>query len=260
MIDITYDFLGGHGQLGNQMFQYALLVGVKHKIKNCNIKIDPETKNRSYLFKFFDLKECTIEPFQSPILYNEKHFFFDEDVFNINQNTNFRGYYQTDKYFKHCSNTVRQEFTFKRELQSQVDAFLEQFRGKYLVSVHVRRGDYLVNPEIHTFPGIEYYSKAMEHLDNGNTVFICTSDDKAWCEQNFNRDNLVCTSNDLLYDMCLISKCNSHIIANSTFSWWGSWLGTDPDKKVIAPSVWFGPKSKDYLQTKDIYCDNFTVI
>ena len=53
-----------------------------------------------------------------------------------------------------------------------------------------------------------------------------------------------------------MSKCDDYIIANSTFSWWGSWLGTSPTKKIIAPKIWFGPAAGG-IDTKDIYCDDF---
>jgi hypothetical protein len=96
----------------------------------------------------------------------------------------------------------------------------------------------------------------MDMLDDGNSVFICISNDKSWCEENIKRDNLVYESNDLVYDLCLMSKCHDYIIANSTFSWWGSWLGISPTKKIIAPKVWFGPAAGG-IDTNDVYCDDF---
>jgi hypothetical protein len=99
----------------------------------------------------------------------------------------------------------------------------------------------------------------MDMLDDGNTIFVCVSNDIQWCKENLKRDNLVYEMNDLIFDMCLISKCNNHIIANSTFSWWGAWLGNAPNKKVIAPKIWFGPAAGG-LDTKDIYCENFIIL
>jgi hypothetical protein len=252
---ITNNSIGGHGQLGNQMFQYALLLGIKYK-SNKNIVFDPVVKHNSYLFNFFDLKECTIEEFNTHNLYQERHFHFDKDVFNVEQETNFRGYFQSDKYFSHCEDVVRKEFTFKKDLVDRVEDYIKQYEGKRLIMVHVRRGDYLINPTYHPQPPNEYYNAAMDILDNGNSVFICISNDKLWCEENLKRDNLVYQSNDLIYDLCLMSKCHDHIIANSTFSWWGSWLADAPNKRVIAPKVWFGPAAGG-IDTKDIYCDNF---
>ena len=252
---ITYDFLAKHGQLGNQMFQYSLLLGIKHKL-NCDIVIDTEVRNRSYLFNFFDLKEPIIEDFQTDNLFNEIDYHFNPNVFDIKEDTNFRGYYQSEKYFKHCENIVRNEFTFKSEISDRVNEFIKPFEGKRLVSVHIRRGDYLINPDAHPLCSLDYYNQAIDMLDGENVMFICSSDDKEWCEQNIKRNNIIFNKSDLAHDMCLISKCNDHIIANSTFSWWGAWLGSDENKKIISPKTWYGSRYSHW-DTKDLYCDNF---
>ena len=252
---ITNNSIGTYGQLGNQMFQYALLLGIKYKT-NQEIVFDAAVKKNSYLFDFFNLKECSINEFDTNNLYQEKQYHFDPDVFDISQDTNFRGYFQTDKYFKHCSDIVRKEFTFKQDLSDRIDEYLTKYEGKKLIMVHIRRGDYLINPNYHPQPSNAYYNDAMDMLDDGNSVFICISNDKSWCEENIKRDNLVYESNDLVYDLCLMSKCHDYIIANSTFSWWGSWLGISPTKKIIAPKVWFGPAAGG-IDTKDVYCDDF---
>jgi hypothetical protein len=240
------------------MFQYALLLGIKYK-NNSTIIIDPQTKENSYLFTFFDLKEYELAEFNPKNTYIETYFPFNKEVFSIEEDTNFAGYFQTEKYFKHCKKRVRKEFTFKKELVERVTERLKEYRGKNLVSLHVRRGDYLANPTYHPQPSNEYYYNAMDMLDDGNTVFVCVSNDIQWCKENLKRDNLVYEMNDLIFDMCLISKCNNHIIANSTFSWWGAWLGNAPNKKVIAPKIWFGPAAGG-LDTKDIYCDDFIIL
>jgi hypothetical protein len=252
---ITNSSIGGYGQLGNQMFQYALLLGIKYK-NNQEIVFDYSVKKNSYLFNFFDLTECVIKEFNTDNIYQEKHFHFDEHIFNVDHDSDFRGYFQSDKYFRHCSDIVRKEFTFKKELSDKVDEYLSKYEGKRLIMLHIRRGDYLVNPTYHPQPPNEYYYNAMDMLDDGDSVFICVSNDKPWCEENIKRENLVYESNDLIYDLCLMSRCHDHVISNSTFSWWGSWLSTNPNKKVIAPKVWFGPAAVG-IDTKDIYCDNF---
>jgi hypothetical protein len=255
MDGITYNLLGGHGQLGNQMFQYSLLLGIKHK-NGYNIVIDPETKKNSYLFKFFDFNECLIEPFVAKHEYREPYFHFNSDVFNVDNNTNFIGYFQTEKYFQHCKNVVKSEFKFKEDTTQKVNEFIKNYKNNKLVSIHVRRGDYLVNPHIHPQPSLEYYNNSIEMLNDENTIFVFTSDDINWCKENFKNKNIIYSEGNLIFDMCLTSLCDDHIIANSTFSWWGAWLGKNPNKKIICPKVWFG-EGNSHINTDDIYCDNF---
>ena len=252
---ITYDYLARYGQLGNQMFQYALLLGVKYKI-GAEIIMSNEVKERSYLFNFFKLNEYRIDDTEIPTIYQEIDFHYNSSVFDIVENTNFRGYFQSEKYFNHCKDIVKKEFTFRDDIVNNVNEFLKPYNDKRLVSVHIRRGDYLVNPDAHPLCSLEYYNQAMDMLDGENVFFICTSDDKEWCEQNIKRDNIIYNKSDLANDMCLISKCHDHVIANSTFSWWGSWLGNDENKKIIAPNVWFGSRYSHW-DISDLYCDNF---
>jgi hypothetical protein len=255
---VTYDWLARHGQLGNQMFQYGLLVGLKYKI-GADIVIDPSVRRISYLFDFFNIKECEIKDFHTDNLYQEPKFDFNEEVFSIETDTNFRGYYQTEKYFKHCEAELKKEYTFVTQVSDRVDEFLNPIKNKRLVSLHVRRGDYLLHPEAHPLCTLDYYNKAMDILDGENVIFVCVSDDIAWCKEHIKRDNLVYNYSDLAHDMCLISRCDDHIIANSTFSWWGSWLGSTEDKKIISPTVWFGEIYSHY-DIRDLYCENWIKI
>lgn len=254
---ITFNTLGIHGQLGNQMFQYAVLQGISAK-NNTDIIFTEEVKNRSYLFDIFNLSRYTVGTHLINEEYRELKFNFNEEVFALDNKSLF-GYFQSDKYFKHCSDIIREEFTFNSVVQERANKILEPFTNKTLVSVHVRRGDYLINPDFHPLPSVDYYEKAFNLLDDGNTVFVCVSNDPQWCKENLIRDNIIYQYNSLDTDMCLISKCNHHIIANSSFSWWGSWLSTYSGKKVIAPTPWFGPRAADY-DTKDLYREDFIVI
>lgn len=255
MVGVTYDLLGRCGQLGNQMFQYSLLLGIKYK-NGYDIIIDPETKNKSYLFNFFNLSECVINPFIAKNEYRENDFHFNNNIFDVETDTNFIGYYQSEKYFSHCKDIVKKEFTFKNEINEKVYDFIKNYEQTNLISVHVRRGDYLLNPHIHPQPPLDYYTQSMNMLDDGNTTFIFTSDDIKWCKENFKNENIIYSEGDLIFDMCLTSSCDGHIISNSTFSWWGAWLGKNNNKKIISPKVWFG-EGNSHLDTKDLYCENF---
>jgi hypothetical protein len=94
---------------------------------------------------------------------------------------------------------------------------------------------------------------------NINTKYFIFSDDIEWCKQNFIGENYIFVENEEDYiSLYMISLCKDNINANSTFSWWGSWLNKNDNKKVIFPSLWFGEKKK--LITKDIYPEKCCVI
>ena len=254
---ITFNTLGRHGQLGNQMFQYALLQGISSKT-NSEVVFTENIKNTSYLFDIFKLNNYSINSTVIESEYREPKFDFNQEVFTLD-NTSFFGYFQTDKYFSHCSDLIKKEFTFADKTVEEVKRILQPYTNKKLVSVHIRRGDYLANPDFHPLPSIDYYNQAMNALDSKDTHFICVSNDIPWCKENIKRPNLSYHYNNLDVDMCLISKCHHHVIANSSFSWWGSWLGGYENKKVFAPSNWFGPRAAD-LDTKDLYRNEFIVL
>jgi hypothetical protein len=253
---ITFNTLGVHGQLGNQMFQYALLQGIYYKSR-FEIVFTPKIKNQSYLFNIFNLQNYHINDKEINNEYREIDFTFNNEVFNLD-NTSFFGYFQSEKYFIHCIDKIKKEFTFKDHIINTATEILNPYKNKTLISAHVRRGDYLINPDYHPLPSLEYYKKAFNYLDDGNTIFVCVSNDIEWCKANLIRDNIIYLSNNLDIDMCIISQCDHHIIANSTFSWWGSWLGMHPNKKIIAPTPWFGPKANH--DTKDLYKEDFIIL
>lgn len=255
-MNITFNLLGGYGQLGNQMFQYALLLGIKYKT-NCKIIFNPTTINNSYLFNFFQLTEFEVSNISIKEKYKEKEHTYNSNVFEIKNDTDYEGYYQTEKYFSHCKSIIKKEFTFKKDIEDKAEAILLPHKDKILVSLHIRRGDYLLNPHIHPLCTLEYYEEAMSYFDD-NVIFICTSDDISWCKENFKNRNVFFTNNNLETDMCIISKCHHHIIANSSFSWWGAWLGNNENKKIISPKMWLGVASG--CDTKDVYCDNWIKI
>ena len=85
------------------------------------------------------------------------------------------------------------------------------------------------------------------------------SDDPDWClsQELFESDRfLISKLNSSEFDLCVMSLCKYHIIANSSFSWWGSWLAKS--KKTVSPKNWFGPPLTH--DTKDLYCDNWIVL
>ena len=129
---------------------------------------------------------------------------------------------------------------------------LKQIKESNAVSLHVRRGDYLLH-DVHNTDKLEYYTKAMTYLESkvDNPTYFMFSDDIEWVKQNFRSQHkmIFVDFNDAktnYEDIKLMSNCKHNIIANSSFSWWSAWLNTNPNKIVTAPQVWFNGDMYDY--------------
>jgi len=260
---IGFNKLGNHGHLGNQMFQYAALKGIaaKHGYEWC---IPPEEAFgasydlRSSIYECFKLHSLKKICFVGAKTIEESHFHFDENMFNnFPDNANLMGYLQSEKYFRHIKDDVLNDFEFLDDIQNEANNFIDAYKDRTKVSVHLRRTDYVTHAHIHVPPSLNYYSNAMNMFDDA--VFFVFSDDVEWCKQQniFNNKDVIFPSiNDKYIDFCIMSMCDHNIIANSSYSWWASYLNKNVDKKIIAPSTWFGFA----CNLNDLYMDNWTVL
>ncbi len=189
----------------------------------------------------------------------ERGFAFDPTVLDHSGTAYFDGYWQSERYFNRVVQTLRQEFRFRLPLDPERAAWAERIQERPSVSVHVRRGDYISHPaaSAHFIPCDEtYYDAAMNNLLQvaPNAEFFVFTDDPLWARNHMR------TTNTLHFiaadpgapaaaDMHLMSLCKHHIIANSSYSWWGAWLNNKPGKQVIAPIRWFTDPSMD---TRDL--------
>ena len=159
------------------------------------------------------------------------------------------GYWQSEKYFQDAASAIRADFTFKSPLANRNAELAEQIGQANAVSLHVRRGDYAKNPKTNATHGLcslEYYQAAIQYVADRveQPYFFIFSDDIAWVKDNLKMD-MPCQYVDhnqgaeSYNDMRLMSLCRHHVIANSSFSWWGAWLNPDPEKIVVAPKKWF---------------------
>jgi hypothetical protein len=181
----------------------------------------------------------------------EKYFNYQSDVFDISDNIFIRGFWQSEKYFLEYRNTILQEFSFKSKLSEKNLATKKIIQSGTSVSIHVRRGDYISNPSANKVHGVlneNYYKRAIDKLDIDGALFVFFSDDANWVKNHLapiilNGDNFIVVdhnhASESYNDMRLMSLCKHNIIANSSFSWWGAWLNTNPNKIVIAPKNWF---------------------
>ena len=261
---IGFNALGQLGRLGNQMFQFAALICIArhHDYQFCF----PPSQNKNEWtdhqllipFKLGSTNELNIQyiDFDRPT-YQEKGFGFDQDLFDKCPDwVTIQGFFQTEKYFKHIKPELKLDFTFRDDIRIPCEEMISQLDNP--VALHIRRTDYITNPN-HTCLGLDYYEKALNIFPN-QTVLIF-SDDPQWCQnQKLFEDNrfMISDNDDQYIDMCLMTMCKGHIIANSSFSWWGAWLSDS--ERVIAPKGWFEGANNSHLDTSDIYCSEWTVL
>ncbi len=192
-------------------------------------------------------------------VYREPHFHFDPAVPELRPPVYLHGYWQTERYFSDIAGVLRQEFTAKAPLGGDNAALAEAIAAVNAVSLHVRRGDYVSDPATNRYHGIcspDYYQRAVDYITAraGVPHLFVFSDDQQWTRANLRFEVPVtfvgANPPDCGYrDMQLMARCRHHIIANSSFSWWGAWLNPSPEKIVVAPQQWFSSPKND---TRDL--------
>ena len=266
------------GGLGNQMFQYAMakrLAVLKDTLLKFDITLFKNYGDRQYDLGCFNIKEnfasqeeiCRLRgPYNKKIpwktfklinrakpvhmrsYFKEKQFNFDPEVFKVSGDVYVEGYWQSEKYFKDIKHTIREDLQFKTEPDPANKEMADLILNLNSVSVHIRRGDYVSDPEVKKVHGtcsMDYYNNAVENMLEKikNPHFFVFSDDPAWVLKNLKINHPITfinkNSGKAFEDLRLISYCRHHIIANSSFSWWGAWLSKNPHKIVIAPKKWF---------------------
>ena len=265
---ISYNRLGSNGRLGNQMFQYAGLRGIAANRGYDWLIPRPDSYGDSNygLFDCFEMgsvEEKNFGKLNAPSIATGQ-FHFSQDFFDgCPDNTNLHDYFTTEKYFANIKDVIRKDFTFKKEILEPCKEIVDELENP--IFMHVRRGDYVVNPSAHPMCPISYYEKALELFDENSPVLVF-SDSIEWCkEQEFfqgdrfmlseyddkysqTADTLLGRQNTLIpyFDLCMMTLCNGGIIANSTMSWWGAWLMENKTQPIVAPKPWFGTHYNDY--------------
>tara|TARA_B100000427_G_C15474786_1_gene580257 strand:+ start:312 stop:1106 length:795 start_codon:yes stop_codon:yes gene_type:complete len=263
---IGFNALGQLGRLGNQMFQFAALKGIARH-RGYQFCLPPSQNKEEYKdhqllipFNMVNTSPLNVQYIDEgrPIVV-ENGFAFDKNLFNTCPDwVSIQGYFQTEKYFKHIRDELLQDFSFKDEIIEPCNEMIATFDTPP-VSLHIRRTDYITNPN-HTALDISYYKEALKQFDADREVVVF-SDDTKWCYEHplFSDDRfLIADGNSNYVDMCLMTMCNGHITANSSFSWWGAWLSNS--EKIIAPSGWFKGSNNEHLDTKDVIPENWIVI
>ena len=259
-----------NGGLGNQLFQYAaarsLALDRRTKLVLDRSFYD-KRRHRSYeLDKLGICGDCLVpvhgyrwvhslrklgrRVFRLDAAeYFEPHFHFDPKLQSIEVPCILNGYFQSPRYFQHHADTIRRELRPPEATDEESRRLAGILEDADSISLHVRRGDYVTNAkarQVFAECGQDYYLRALDRIPNGGPVVVF-SDDITWAQQHLPTTRKLIFSgqaNDTkrrsgLEDLWLMTKAEHHIIANSTFSWWGAWLAEKQNGTKIAPDRWF---------------------
>jgi Glycosyl transferase family 11 len=264
-------FIGPNGRLGNQMFQYAAMVGIAAKqalsygldyrygdAQPWNNFHTDETHRLLMIDKCFNLSAPHTSTAYPEFREEDAEFEFHNKFFKCGDNVMLRGRFQTHLYFEHVKDQIHREFTFKPEIVTEAQKHLIN-NGLETVCVHARRGDY-VWQSAYNICDVDYFRRAMSHFNDKPYNVMIISEDLNWASDVLCKmipNSTMCLAKNQFVELCIMSLCHHNIICNSTFSWWGSWLNVNPDKKVIAPKEWL--RNHPHINTRDIYHPTWTL-
>lgn len=242
---ITCSTLGKNGRLGNQLFQIAAVIGLA------------KLSGHTYGFPEWAYQDAFVKPLPSaPEDYYKmtKEKNLDYYPIDVQSDTNYDlyGYFQSEKYFSEAQDLVKEYLTFNEDRFKR----LREIKPG-TIAVHVRRGDYVGNPNYAQLP-LSYYLESIEYLQSkGLENVLIFSDDIEWCEEQFPGTFNFSDGRTEIEDLYLISKCEAVVMSNSSFSWWGAWLnGTE---HVIAPNIWFDGPLKNHSTGNDLIPSRWTL-
>jgi hypothetical protein len=271
------------GGLGNQMFQYAAARAVALRCK-APLVLDAswlsDGAQRPLALRPFHINADILQPAppRSPLslplsrfaqrlnrrfaprklgapVYREKSFRYDDDVQSCRAPVYMYGYFQSEKYFADCREVIFADFQVASPPRPAARALLGHIEASDAVCLHIRRGDYVTDPSTNAFHGLcplDYYHRGLDDAARSLTRPRCFvfSDDPVWVRENL-KLSVPMTVVDIHgpdeahEDLRLMAACHSYVIANSSLSWWGAWLGRRPGKRVVAPRQWFRSPSRD---------------
>ena len=240
---ITFAKLGKYGRIGNQLWQCSATIAhaIRHKCDYILPHWEYENDFNIPKNKFTDLKNIKYSK-----TFDEPHFHYAGIPYWPNMNL--MGYYQSYKYWQDYSNIIKQLLTPKYKAT--------KYDG---TSIHVRRTDYLVHAGCYNILDMKnYYEKAMEIV--GGNKFLIFSDDIQWCKQHFIGNQFEFAEGNTIQDFSTMINCINNICANSSYSWWSSYLNPNPNKKVVAPAIWFGPKLAPTHDIKDLLLNEWVKV
>jgi hypothetical protein len=244
-----------HGaRLGNQMFQMGMLFSIWKKTNqrffqprkneqfwNC---FDVDIPDHGYTDRYMGDYGCPYE--------------YYTDIYKLSGGTSFNGYFQNRLYIEEYRKELTEFYKFKKEHSDYANTKIQQLKNKYnlpIVSVHFRRGDFVEPSAEHIWGNLsksDYYNNCFMQLEKP-CVYLIFSDDISWCKGYLKKsDTAEFMDIDEYKSLCLMTKVDVNIIANSTFSWFGAFL--NQNSKVYMPSKWTGKQDHAICRFKQNFC------
>lgn len=286
------------GGLGNQMFQYAAGCALAQRLQtelDLDLSLYAVDKKRKYMLECWQIPQKSSNSAQNQLkfinnpflfkifwrihkeigslggwVYQEPYFYYDAGFTDLKAPVKLYGYFFSPLYFAGYENVVLQRFQLAQRLSDKSSAYVAQINKTGVpVSLHVRRGDYVTEGHTQAFHGVlplDYYKKAVQLLlsVHKDAHFFLFSDDEEFLHQQFGfcpKKTVVKTNVERPWeDMRLMSLCHHHIVANSSFSWWGAWLNPRTDKLVIAPRAWFSKQRLREANLVDFFPKDWILI
>ncbi len=283
------------GGIGNQLFQYAVgrhLSILNNTSLGFDITSFESDQLRSYLLSKFNIEGILLRrdevdhlrmrppsfpervfrrffrlpPRSTSTHIKEKNRDFDPNILKLGDGVYLEGYWQSASYFSDVAGQIRDDLELRNILSEDAERIAGRIKSTVSVSLHIRRGDYVSDAVVNKKHGtcsLDYYHRCVKRMGNWVTSpsYFVFSDDPDWVRSNFKLDYPMeivdCNGLDNPeFDLKLMSLCKNNIIANSSFSWWGAWLNSNPDKLVMAPSRWLRIRRS----TKDLFPEGWVII
>ena len=279
------------GGLGNQMFQYASGHALAHRL-GVSLLLHPTASRPAharFALEIFERPLKLWEPEQkasglfAPLsrppkgkkavkawrgpIFEQAQFCLTDGFWDITPGSYVTGYFQSERFFMDQAQSIKEFFDIKRFTEGISEEFLTAANAPGAVSVHIRRGDYATDANIRSIHGLlgnDHYDRAMklmQRIENINAWLVFSDDpyDAAELTKDWPH-RIIVSGNSAIQDMALMSACSHHIIANSSFSWWGAWLGQNPDKAVIAPRRWFADAEMRQTYVDGVYPEGWILV
>jgi hypothetical protein len=259
---ITLAEMGSSGGLCSQLQIYSGLMAVA-KANNKTVVFAKEMLSHGVGIRVFDLLDLPYElkPLEFFNDFQIKYINFhttryDETLFSLDNDVNYNlaGRFDLYTYWYDAIGNEIAQWKYQPSLQSQAESRMSKIKEHFgndnpIVSIHIRRGDYLLPHHSFCELDADYYTQAIvDHfLPVEDYNFLVFSNDISYAKELFEGDNIhfidpiggekICSDSEK-EDLALMSLCDHHITANSSYSWWGAYLCKNPNKKIICPTNW----------------------